>query len=620
MKNVIYIMLLVFVSTMAVSAQQKTSKTNINIIPMPVSLKVDEGHFRITSKTTLFVSGNITEQSKTFLINLLQKSIGDPLPVINTERQKKIIKLIINQVNQQRLGREGYTMKVTPNAITIKANELNGLFYGIQTLLQLLPPFVVNENKRDKQRWEVPCLEIMDFPRFKWRGVMLDVSRHFFSKSYIEQLLNEMSKYKFNVFHWHLTDDQGWRIQIKGLPKLTEVGAWRVPRSGGMFGEYKDPQPGEKATCGGYYTQNDIREIVQYAKERYITIVPEIDMPGHSMALIASYPNISCRQEPAEVNPGSPLTKKWDDVLCTANDSTYIILDTIFSQVARLFPGPYIHIGGDEVYKGFWKEDPKDQKLMVEKHIKNVEELQGYFIKKVSKMIQEKGERVIGWEEILEGGLPPGDIVESWTSMKAGIKAAKMGHEVIMAPWNHGLYMDNSPIERSYNFDPVPNGIDKNLIMGGEGCLWTEDVTDENKAEFMYWPRLMALSEVFWTPLDKKDWVNFSRRMEAQFPRLDAADINYSKNVYNPIVRSVKDTITGGINIKLRTEIKGLTIYYSFNNSDPGKNYPQYKGGLLTPPKDATNIKAVSYRDGKPIGNVVTVSLKDLSRWSYHND
>lgn len=588
---------------------QHTESGN-TIIPAPVSYKAGEGNFLWTNKTALYISTDIDKHTRRFLSEILRSAAGTPLLAAASSSSEDAVRLVLNKGKQQQLGKEGYTLEVTPSTITISANEPGGLFYGVQSLLQMLP--VAGESGR-RFRWKIPVADIVDYPRFAWRGVMLDVSRHFFPKAYIEQLLNEMAKYKFNVFHWHLTDDQGWRIEIKGLPQLTEVGAWRVPRSGGRFGEYKDPQPGEKPTYGGYYTQDDIKEIVQYAKARNITVVPEIDVPGHSMALIASYPEISCRQEPAVVNPGAPLTEKWDNVLCVANDSTYIILDTIFSQVARLFPGPYIHLGGDEVYKGFWKKDSRDIALMAKEHINNMEELQSYFVKKVARIINSKGKKVIGWEEILQGGLTPGAVVTSWTGIQAGIQAAKLGHQVIMSPWDHGLYMDHSPIERSYAFDPVPEGVDKHFILGGEGCLWTEDVTNKGQADRMYWPRLMALSEVFWTPADKKNWDDFTTRMEAQFPRLKAADIEYAGRVYQPLVMPVRDSLGGTIKITMRTEIKGLKIYYDFNGAVPDQNASQYTGGLLALPKGAKSIRAVSYRDGKPLGEVVTVTVKDLA-------
>lgn len=620
MHKIIYVTLLFAFSVTAGMCQQDP-KPKINIIPEPVSLTVEKGSFQLTNSTSLYISPEVNAQTKAFLTELLRKSTGNTLPVSKKPGSKSSsLRLTLNASPAAALGKEGYALSISPNAILINANETSGLFYGIQTVLQLLPPSAGGSASAVKPAWSLPALQITDYPRFAWRGVMLDVGRHFFPKPFIESLLDEIAKYKFNIFHWHLTDDQGWRIEIKGLPALTEVGAWRVPRTGGRFGSYEKPRPGEKATYGGFYTQDEISEVVKYAAERNITIVPEIDVPAHSMALIASYPNLSCHQRPAFVSPGSPMTKDEENVLCVANDSSYIILNTIFSQVAELFPGSYIHLGGDEAYKGFWANCPKDQQLMADQHLRTTEELQSYFVKKVVGIINEKGKKAIGWEEILQGGLTPGTVLMSWTSMRAGKKAAALGHQVIMTPWNHGLYMDNSPIERSYDFEPVPDSVDKNLILGAEGCLWTENVPTPRQAQYMYWPRLMALSEVFWTKKDKKDWNDFSSRLETQLPRLEARQIKYSKKIYDPIVSVTRDTVRQTTSVSLRSEINGVKIYYSFDGTDPDEYAQQYNGDALVPPIGATDIKAVSYRGGDQLGNVVSVSLKDRPGRRHHDD
>lgn len=591
-----------------------------NIIPEPASLKAGTGSFLLNNKTVLFLSNSINAEKGSFLSRILRNYTGYSLPVttISPNKEKSFVSLTLNKINEQVLGKEGYKLRVVPDGISIEANEPEGLFYGVQTLLQLLP--ISKEGKLSAKRVRIPAVEITDDPRFAWRGVMLDVSRHFFPKSYIKALIDEIAAYKYNVFHWHLTDDQGWRIEIKGLPTLTETGAWRVPRTGGRFGNYEDPQPGEKATYGGFYTQEDIKEIVKYAAQRYITIVPEIDIPAHSRALIASFPNLACHQRPARVNPGSPLTEDKENVLCVANDSTYLILDKIFTQVAELFPGQYIHLGGDEAFKGFWASDPKDQQLMKENHLKNTEELQSFFIKKAVKIINSKGKKVIGWEEIMQGGLTPGTVLQSWTSVEAGIKAAAIGHQVIMSPWDHGMYMDNSPLRRTYSFDPVPGEVDQKYILGAEGCLWTEQVPQEREAQRMYWPRLMALSEVLWSPLNKKDYDGFAGRLQAQLPRLEVKNINYSKAIYNPRISGLRDTIRNTVVVKIETELKDLDVYYRFDGTSPDNYSPKYTSGYLTPPPGATDIKAVTYRNGKQIGNIIEVPLKNIGKRSRHSD
>lgn len=442
---------------------------------------------------------------------------------------------------------------------------------------------------------------------------MLDVSRHFFPKPFILSLIDEMARYKFNVFHWHLTDDQGWRVEIKSLPNLTKTGAWRVHRTGGHFEFLEKPQPGEEATDGGFYSQDDIREIVAYAASRFITILPEIDVPAHSSALIASYPNISCRQLPMFVNPGSPITAAEDNVLCVANDSTWLILDKVLTEISQLFPGEYIHIGGDEANMQFWDSCAKCQKLMHDRQLKDPAGLQSFFINKLSAMLRAKGKKMIGWEEIMQGGLAPDAAVMSWTSIDAGVKAARMGHGVIMAPWDHGLYMDKSRIALSYGYDPLPSGVDPQFIWGAEACLWTEDVPHVREVERMFWPRAMALAEVFWSPLNRKDWDSFRKRMEKHLLRLDVLGVNYSKMLYEPRIMAITDR-SNVFGLSIETEINGLTIYYSFDNTDPDECSPKYEGRILTIPRGAVRIKAISYRNGKPIGKQIDRRLTDLRK------
>ncbi len=604
---------------LAITASAQTSKfKKINIIPGPSIIQVQEGFFPFGNQTIIFISENVPETKGTFLVERLRKYTGYDLTITKTSnRINKIINLFLNKTEDQALGQEGYKLNVSPNTITINANQPNGLFYGIETLLQLLPP-KKGGNELSVYHIEVPAIKVIDIPRFEWRGVMLDVSRHFFPKDYRKSLINHIASYKYNVFHWHLTDDQGWRIQIKGLPALTDIGAWRVLRTGGRFGDYEKPQSGEKATYGGFYTEQDIKEIVKYAADRYITIVPEIDVPAHSKALIASFPNLSCQQRPAYVNPGSPLKEDEENVLCVANDSTYLILDKIFTQVAEMFPGEYIHLGGDEAYKGFWARDPKDQKIMADEHLKNTEELQSYFIKKVVKIINNKGKKVIGWEEIMQGGLTPGTVLQSWTSVDGGIKAAAIGYQVIMSPWDNGLYMDNSPLKRYYNFDPVPDKVDPKFILGGEGCLWTEDVPHFREAQKMYWPRLLALSEVFWSQKKNKDYNEFSNRVEVQLSRLEAKNVNYSKSIYEPRISGVLDSVNKTLRVKLQTELNNLDVYYTFDGTDPDNYSLRYTGGLLATPMGATDIKAVTFRNGKQLSKIIKVPLKNLEkRWQH---
>jgi hexosaminidase len=585
----------------------------INIIPQPVSLQVNQGSFDIDNKTKLFLAPSLEKSTTAFIVDMLQHTTGYDLPLTANAAGNLIVSFQLNTTFDKQLGSEGYTLKINPEGIYVVANEANGLFYGMQTLLQLIPIKTSSDPATTKRKIKIPAVAITDFPRFKWRGYMLDVSRHYFPKPFILSLIDQMAGYKYNVFHWHLTDDQGWRIEIKSLPNLTKTGAWRVQRTGGNFEHLEKPQPGELATDGGFYSQDDIREIVSYAKNRFITILPEIDVPAHSSALIASYPNISCRQLPMFVNPGSPLTIAEDNVLCVANDSTYIVLDKVLAEVSQLFPGEYIHIGGDEADKIFWDCCSKCQKLMRNNQLPNTESLQSFFIKKVSTILSAKGKKMIGWEEIMQGGLAQDAVVMSWTSIDAGVKAAQMGHGVIMTPWDQGLYMDKSTIETSYSYDPVPAATDPQFIWGGEACLWTEKVPNEREVQRMFWPRAMALSEVFWSAPGRKDWDSFRDRMEAHFFHLDVMQVKYSKSVYEPIIAAFKDS-SNVLRLKIDTEIKGLNVYYSFDNTDPDEFCPKYDGQLLSIPKGAEIIKAISYKNGNPIGKQINKQLNDFRK------
>lgn len=605
---------------------QTSGPDEISIVPQPVSLQRGSGYFQLDSHTRI-VNASADPACKD-LSNMLLKLLDTPTGLnIQTAAKSSAgsgeIRLILNKSPEKEIGDEGYSLQVTTSAITITANKPKGLFYGVQTLMQLLPPDIESAEKVNGVQWRVPCVNILDYPRFGWRGLMLDVSRHFFSKEFVEAYIDEMAKYKFDVFHWHLTDDNGWRIEIKGLPALTQIGAWRVPRTG-RFGQFEAPQPGEKATYGGYYTQDDIREVVKYAQERYITIVPEVDVPAHSLALIAAYPNLSCTQQQYPVNPGSDFYQKMDNALCVGNDSTYLILDKVFTQIAALFPGPYSHVGGDEAYKGFWKDCPKDQKVMADNHLKSLEELQSYFEKKIEKIILSKGKKMIGWDEILEGGLAPEATVMSWRGIDGGIKAAKMNHHVVMSPWGStyiDLYQGDPIVEPAtygmlrlrtcYDFDPVPDGVDPQYILGGQANLWTESVPNERHAEYMTWPRALAISEAVWSPKDKRDWNGFIPRMEKQFQRLDAAHIKYARSAYDAIITSVKGS-DDSLQVKLATEIPDLQIYYRFDGTDPDVYSPQYKGSPLDIPKGASQIRVITYRDGKPVGRQINFPLSEL--------
>ncbi|MFI5194861.1 MAG: beta-N-acetylhexosaminidase [Chitinophagales bacterium] len=601
---------------------QAANETGIHIIPEPVRVTEKPGQFILDQKVSLQMTAedrSLSETAQWFRTQLAQVT-GISIPEKKSDGRTIQLHLITDG-SKSNLGSEGYHLTVSPSGISLSANSAAGIFYGMQTILQLLPE---NANASEgKKSLNLPCADITDYPRFGWRGLMLDVSRHFFSKQEVERYLDEMVMYKFNTLHLHLSDDQGWRIEIKSLPQLTRVGAWRVKRTGG-WGESLPALAQEPATDGGFYTQEDMREIVRYAQVRHVTILPEIDIPAHSLALIASYPNLSCTQLPYSVNAGFKTPVRDDNALCIGNDSVYLVLDKIFTELAAIFPSEYIHIGGDEAYKGFWADCPKCKKRMQDEHLKDVEELQSYFIKRVEKILQSKGKKMIGWDEILEGGLAPDATVMSWRGMKGGIQAAKMNHHVVMSPWDFtylDLYQGEPSAEpptygmcrlsASYNYDPVPDSVDEKFILGGQGNLWTERVPNFRHAEYMTWPRGLALAEVYWSPKASRNWDDFVVRMETQFPRLDAAGIKYARSVYNAICTPVQ-TKDDELEVKLSTEVKGLDLYYSFDGTFPDAYYPKYKGEPIKFPPGSTNLNVITYREGKPIGQQVSVKKEEL--------
>ena len=431
-----------------------------------------------------------------------------------------------------------------------------------------------------------------------------------------------MVKYKYNVFHWHLSDDTGWRIEIKQYPKLTEVGAWRVPRTG-KWGSYEGPELGEAATDGGYYKQQDIKEIVKYAQDRFVTIVPEIDIPGHSQALIAAYPTSSCTGEQYIVFPGSN-SGMGANVICAGNEDNFKMLNGIFSEIADLFPGQYIHVGGDEVNKDFWKKCAKCQKRMKDEGLKDEHELQSYLIKRTEKILASKGKKLIGWDEILEGGLAPDAAVMSWRGPEGGISAAKAGHYVVMSPLQY-CYLDyqqsDMAIEQTgggflklsdiYKFEPIPEGVDAKYILGGQGNVWTEFIASTGRADNMTWPRALALSEILWSPKTERNYSEFSDRVESQLPRFVSAGVNYSGSIYDPYIIPVKNA-TGQMQLTFNTEVNNIEVFYTFDATYPDQYAKKYQHLPIDIPKGASEIRAITYRDGKPVGRLLTISMNDL--------
>jgi hexosaminidase len=592
------------------------------IIPQPVKMSLNSGEFELKKNSVIYFSGLDLYPVAEYLADEVSEASGLELKM--KEGQGKGINLVIREDLESSLGNEGYKLNVSPGKIEISAAKPGGLFYGIQTLLQMIPVDTEDCADCDDNDIEIRCTSIEDFPRFKWRGLLLDVSRHFFTIDEVKTLIDEMVRYKYNVLQLHLTDDQGWRIEIKKLPELTATGAWRVPRTG-LWGDRESSQEGEAATDGGFFTQEEIKDLVEYASSRYVNILPEIEAPGHSLAAIASYPYLSSTGLKYKVNPGSNFYSSDDNSICAGKESSYKYMEIVLSEVADLFPFEYIHIGGDECYKGFWKKCPDCQKRMKENGLKDENELQSYFIKRLEKIVEAKGKKLIGWDEILEGGLAPNAAVMSWRGMEGGITAAKAKHHVVMSPVNYAYldYYQGDPaiepptfamlrLKKVYEFEPMPEGVDPEYILGGQGNLWTESVPTFRHVEYMLWPRSMALAEVLWSPKETRDWNGFVHRTEAHLQRLEQDDINFAVSFCDAIIKPTKDD-KGNLQIELSTEIDDLDIYYTFDNTYPDHHSPVYKSGeKLSIPKDADTFRVITYRYGQPIGRIITVSLAEL--------
>jgi len=620
MKKFLLILLNFIFIAGCVQAQQQ-------LIPEPVSAIWGKGAFLINSQTVIVTATDNEQKSLGVLLTAyMRESTGYVLKQTTNNQTKNSIQFQINKHPDTTIKDEGYQLIVSAQSIFIKANKPAGLFYGMQTLVQLLPVLESSATK-NKEDYKIPAVTIIDYPRFAWRGLMLDVSRHFFTINEVKKLIDEMVHYKYNLLHLHLTDDQGWRIEIKSLPELTKVGAWSVPRTG-LWWDRQRPQPGEAATYGGFYTQEQIKDLVKYADKKKVQIMPEIDVPGHSLAAIAAYPYLSCNKLIYQVNPGCKFYGIDDDAFCAGNDSTFIFLDKVITEVAALFPFKYIHIGGDECYKGFWKNCPVCKNAMTQNGLTNENDLQSYFIKKVEKIVQKNGKKLMGWDEILEGGIAPDATVMSWRGMQGGIEAAKQKHSVVMTPTQFcyfDLYQGDAAAEPPtysqlrlkdvYSFDPVPQGIDAKYILGSQGNLWTESVPTFRHAEYMFWPRGFALAEVLWSPKAKLNWSSFVKRTEANLKLLDRDTINYAKSFYDAIIiPTIKTDSTQ--QLQFDTEIVGLQIYYTFDNTYPDQFSSNYNklDGKINIPKDAETLRVITFRGGKPIGKLITVALSELEK------
>lgn len=511
------------------------------IIPVPVRMELEKGAFVLKPSTRIsYAGGNEAAAVAEQLAALLRPATGYTLST--SSGNKGDIRLVTDNSGEWRP--EEYRLAVTGRRVTLTAATPEGLFRGIQTIRQLLPAQVESGTVVSDVRWSIPSLSVRDYPRFEWRGMHLDVSRHFFDVEFTKRYIDILAMHKLNVFHWHLVDDQGWRIEIKKYPGLTETGAWRVDREDKPWRSREPQQPGEKATYGGYYTQEQIREIVAYAAGKYITVVPEIEMPAHVSSALAACPEYSCTGGPFTVPPGSiwPIT----DIYCAGKEETFAFLEDVLTEVIGLFPSQYIHIGGDEADKMEWRRCPDCQARIRNEGLKDEDELQSYFVKRIEQFLKSKDRSLIGWDEILEGGLAPEATVMSWRGFEGGLAAAKSGHHAVMTPVSHcyfNIYQgdpENEPLafpglitlKKVYDFEPVPEELtpeEAKYIIGAQGCLWTEFVTDGKTAEYMILPRLTALSEVMWSITENRTWEGFVTRLPKMTERFDAIGLAYAR-------------------------------------------------------------------------------------------
>jgi hexosaminidase len=531
-----FLLVIVILSCINMNAQ-----TKIDLIPEPEKIKINSGQFEIHPNTAIVLTTDNAEMRDAVAIfnNLLNRAAGYRLPLTASPVSENAL---VCRLNPSVSNKEGYRLSVRKNLISLEAQTPQGIFYGMQTLRQLLP-YQIERSYASNVAWTIPCVEIEDAPRFVYRGLMLDVSRHFQPKEFVMKFIDMLAYHKMNTFHWHLTEDQGWRIEIKKYPGLTEIGAYRNRTLDGRYTS-PDKRKWNNTRHGGFYTQDDVKEVLAYAQKRFITVIPEIELPGHATAALASYPELSCTGGPFEVEG---LWGVFNDIYCP-KEKTFQFLENVLSEVADLFPSSYIHIGGDEAPKVRWQNCAHCQALIKKEGLKDEHELQSYFIKRIEKFLASKGKSIIGWDEILEGGLAPNATVMSWRGDAGGIEAAKQHHDVIMTPNSHA-YLDYYqadpltqplaiggflPLWKVYSYNPTPSVLtpdEARHILGFQGNLWTEYISTASQAEYMAFPRGAAIAEVAWSPDERKNYPDFKARVIRQFKRYDGIGWNCCKAV-----------------------------------------------------------------------------------------
>ncbi|WP_218598527.1 family 20 glycosylhydrolase [Polaribacter sp. NJDZ03] len=617
--------MLVFVLIAITASCQKSKEAkvftteDITVIPKPVALNLEQGSFEFTGKTTFVTTDASQKEVTKVLIDKFKNAAGWTLSISEKAPENNFIQFTVDE----NLEKEAYKLEVNSSRVIISASGNAGFLYGIETLRQLLPVSIESESVVSNEQWQIPNLSITDNPRYKYRGLMLDVSRHFFEIDYLKKTIDRLAMLKMNVLHLHLVDDQGWRIEIKKYPKLTEVGAWRVDQEDKHWDGRDETSPDEKGTYGGFYTQDQLKDLVAYAATKNVEIIPEIEIPAHVSSAIAAYPGLSCHERPIGVPSGGvwPIT----DIYCPGKEHTFEFLENVLVEVMDIFPSKYIHVGGDEATKTNWEKCADCKKRMRSEKLENVEELQSYFIKRMERLINSKGKRLIGWDEILEGGLAPEATVMSWRGVAGGLEAAKQGHDVIMTPGSH-CYFDHyqgpqneeplawggyTPLSKVYTFDPIVEGMtetEANHVLGGQANLWSEQIKTESHSEYMIFPRLAALSETLWSTKESRNWEDFSLRMTSMFKRYDVIDINYAKSAFL-VMEDVKINMdTEEVTLVLNNEFTDSDIRYTLNEDKLSENAIRYS----TPIKidKTTEVHASLFKDDKPVGVAFNTTIK----------
>ena len=618
------------------------TKTPINIIPKPTSLKKSDSLLDLSSINSICVENNSKGEKN--IAEIFQDYLK-PLKRLEIEQSAHNIKnkIFISLNHEHNLEKEAYRLKIgSENSIQLESSSESGLFYGFQSFRQLCDPSL--EKRTTPNNTMIPFCEIEDTPSFGYRGMHLDVSRHFFDVEFIKTYIDMIALHKMNVFHWHLTDDNGWRIEIKKYPLLTEKSAWRIDRRQDPWKEQSPPKPNEKATYGGFYTQEEIKDVIAYAKKRNIMVIPEIEMPGHTSEVFSAYPELSCKNEYIPVNPGS----YWPnvDIFCAGNDDVFSFLKNVLEEVAMLFPGPYIHIGGDEADKLNWKSCSKCQKRIKEKELKNEHELQSWFIKEIEKFIISKNKKLVGWDEILEGGLAKSATVMSWRGMQGGIESAKSGHDVIMCPVSH-CYFDyyqsnpeNAPaaafggmttLKTVYSFNPIPKELDSTNskhVLGGQGNLWTEYVQNSEIAQYRVLPRMSALSEVLWSGPGKNTYEDFYFRLKELQKRFKKLNWHYSPGSFEVDIKKSENSKSSSFLVSLTSERPGDAIYYTINSEQPNQSSNIFdkefsiektttiKAGILKSDGSLGPISEKTFYFHKAIGKSIVYKSKYVEKYS----